>query len=173
VSAARPPRAPASERVRRIHHLGITVADLDRSLAFYRDLLGMRVIGISEGEEVGSIVGVPGATARIADLDAGAGQLLELLDYGAGRVDAPVPGPDAPGSCHVSFEVRDLDAALARLASAGHPTMGGVTHLSLGGVWQDCMIAYLRDPDGVIVELIAHDPGVAAPIDEAQLLGHG
>ena len=173
MSAARRQRVPASERVRRIHHLGITVADLDRALGFYRDLLGMRVIGLSEGEEVGEIVGVPGATARIADLDAGGGQILELLDYGAGGGDAPPSAPDAAGSCHVSFEVRDLGPALDRLARAGHPTMGGVTHLSLGGVWQDCTIAYLRDPDGVIVELVEHDPAeIGAVVGDARAPHH-
>jgi glyoxylase I family protein len=143
----------AREQVRGIHHVGITVGDLDRSLAFYCDLLGMRVIGLSV-ETVGSIVGLSGASARIADLDPGGGQILELIDYGSGVVDAPPRAPDAVGSCHVSFEVGDLSAALARLASAGHSTMGDVTELSPGGVWQDCTIAYVRDPDGVIVELL-------------------
>jgi catechol 2,3-dioxygenase-like lactoylglutathione lyase family enzyme len=163
--------------VSRIHHVGITVADLGRSLAFYRDLLGMRVLGLSEAEKVGAIVGVPGATARIADLDAGGGRLLELLDYGTGPAAAPSRGPDAAGSCHVSFQVADLHATLARLARAGHPTMG--EPVRLGGragsenvphgapiareVWQDCTVAYVRDPDGVIVELLEHAPGPGAP----------
>jgi catechol 2,3-dioxygenase-like lactoylglutathione lyase family enzyme len=141
----------------RIHHVGITVADLDRSLAFYRDLLGLRVLDLSEGEQVGSIVGVPGATARIADLDAGGGQLLELLDYGRGVAGGPPRGPDAAGTVHVSLQVPDLGAALGRLAGAGFPAMGEPTRLQGGGIWQDCRIAYLRDPDGVIVELI--EPG--------------
>lgn len=160
--------APASEPVRRIHHVGITVADLDRSLGFYRDLLGMRVLDLTEAEDVGAIVGVPGATARIADLDTGDGRLLELLDYGTGPAGAQPPGPDAAGTCHVSFQVADLDAALAWLASAGHPTLGEPIRLGGGGgyekggpgapighgLWQDCTVAYLRDPDGVIVELL-------------------
>lgn len=144
--------------MRRIHHLGITVADLDRSLAFYRDLLGLRVLDLSDGEQVGSIIGVQGATARIADLDAGGGQLLELLDYEPAP-PAPPRGPDAAGTVHVSFEVADLEAALGRLARAGFPTMGEPTRLAGGGIWQDCVIAYLRDPDGVIVELIEHRDG--------------
>lgn len=161
-----PPRAG----VRGIHHVGITVGDLDRSLAFYRDLLGMRVIGISV-EPVGEIVGMPGASARIADLDAGGGQLLELIDYGSGPgdasrgpdtdasprgpdTDASPLGPDTVGSCHVSIEVDDLHGALTRLAAAGHRPMGEVTELSLGGVWEGCTIVYMRDPDAVVIELL-------------------
>jgi lactoylglutathione lyase len=190
VPAARQQCAPASEPVRRIHHVGITVADLDRSLAFYRELLGMRVLGLSEAEDVGAIVGAPGATARIADLDAGAGQLLELLDYGSGPREGsgdggpstgPPPGPDTPGTCHVSLQVTDLRAVLARLASAGHPAMGEPIRLGGGGeeyeagahgasiahdLWEDCTVVYLRDPDGVIVELLEHAPEATGP-------GHG
>jgi catechol 2,3-dioxygenase-like lactoylglutathione lyase family enzyme len=157
VSVVREQSTLPRRRVRGIHHVGITVADLDQSLRFYRELLGMRVIGLSV-EAVGSIVGMPGASARIADLDAGGGQLLELIDYGSGVTDAAPPGPDAVGSCHVSIRVDDLSGALARLASAGHTPMGDVTELSLGGVWEGCTIAYLRDPDGVVIELLERSP---------------
>ncbi len=153
--------ALAREKVHGIHHVGITVGDLDRSLIFYRDLLQMRVIGISV-EAVGEIVGNPGASARIADLDAGGGQLLELIDYGTGSGDRTPRDPDAVGGCHVSIEVDDLNDALARLAAAGHRPMGEVTELELGGVWRGCTIAYLRDPDGVVLELLQgpRDPDV-------------
>jgi catechol 2,3-dioxygenase-like lactoylglutathione lyase family enzyme len=153
--------ARARERVRGIHHVGITVSDLDRSLGFYRDLLGMRVVGLSM-EAVGSIVGVPGASARIADLDAGGGQLLELIDYGSGAADGSLRPPDAVGSCHVSIEVDDLSAALTRLASAGYEPMGEVTTLDLGGVWEGCTIAYLQDPDGMVIELLEQRVGAGA-----------
>lgn len=160
MSATREQRARARRKVRGIHHVGITVADLDRSLGFYRDLLGMRLIGLSV-EAVGSIVGMPGASARIADLDAGGGQLLELIDYGNGTAGEAPRGPDAVGSCHVSIQVEDLSEALARLAGAGHRPMGEVTELSLGGVWEGCTIAYLRDPDGVVIELLERNAVVA------------
>ncbi|MGO8957417.1 MAG: VOC family protein [Streptosporangiaceae bacterium] len=140
--------------VRRIHHVGITVAQLDRSLAFYRDLLGMRVVGLEEDEDVGAIVGLPGARARIADLDAGNGQILELLEYLQGNGDAHAHRPDLAGSCHISLQVGDLSSALARLADAGLMPVGAQAKLAGDGVWQGCTVVYLRDPDGVFVELI-------------------
>ena len=140
--------------VRRIHHVGITVAQLDRSLVFYRDLLGMRVIALTDDEDVGAIVGLPGGRARIADLDAGNGQILELLEYFSATGDGRAHGPDLAGTCHISLQVDDLTAALARLASAGFPPVGEAAKLAGGGVWQDCTVVYLRDPDGVFVELI-------------------
>jgi catechol 2,3-dioxygenase-like lactoylglutathione lyase family enzyme len=54
--------------------------------------------------------------------------------------------------------VGDLRAALSRMAEAGFLPMGEPAELS-GGVWQDCIAVYLRDPDGVIVELIEKGTG--------------
>jgi lactoylglutathione lyase len=146
--------AAAGDRAVRIHHVGVTVAQLERSLAFYRDLLGFRVIGISDDEDIGAITGVAGARARIADLDAGGGQILELTEYvPAGRGD-PGLGPDTAGSCHLSFQVGDLRSALARLARAGVAPIGETTLLEGGEIWQGCTVACVRDPDRVAIELI-------------------
>jgi catechol 2,3-dioxygenase-like lactoylglutathione lyase family enzyme len=143
-----------------IHHVGITVANLDRSLTFYRDLLGMRVIGLSVDEDVGAILGKPVAGVRIADLDVGNEQILELLEYSSGKNgDVRNYGPDDVGSCHLSLRVGDLTAALSRLASAGYIPTGEPTTLSIGGVWEGCTVVYLRDPDGIILELIERDTG--------------
>jgi catechol 2,3-dioxygenase-like lactoylglutathione lyase family enzyme len=143
--------------MRGIHHVGITVRELERSLAFYRDLLGAVVIGLSDDVDVAAVVGLPGARARIADLDIGGGQILELLEY---RPTAPADNardanrPDTIGTCHVSLRVADLDQALARVARAGFAPIGEAVRLDEGGIWQDCVVVYLHDPDGVIVELL-------------------
>jgi lactoylglutathione lyase len=150
---------PDDYRVRRIHHVGITVANLDRSLAFYRDLLGIRVIGLSDDEDVGAIVGKQVAGVRIADLDVGNDQILELLEYGSENGDVHSYGPDAVGGCHLSLQVGGLTSALLRLASAGFMPMGEPTTLSIGGVWEGCTVVYLRDPDGIILELVERDTG--------------
>lgn len=150
---------PGDDGVRRIHHVGITVADLDRSLVFYRDLLGMAVLGRSDDEDVGAIVGLPGARVRAADLDAGNGQVVELLEYGSPNEDRDAHGPDTVGSCHLSLQVADLRSALSRLADGGFRPAGQPARLTEGGVWQDCTVVYLRDPDGVFVELIERGAG--------------
>jgi lactoylglutathione lyase len=146
--------APDGAGVRRIHHVGITVAQLDRSLAFYRDLLGLGVLGISADEDVGAIVGLPGARVRVADLDAENGQIIELLEYGSTSGDRSACGPDTVGSCHLSLQVADLRSVLSRLAAGGVKPVGEPAKLAGGGVWQDCTVVYVRDPDGVFVELI-------------------
>ena len=67
----------------KIDHVALSVADLDRSLAFYRDVIGFEVIRILEcGPEMrlGDVNGMPGSTARIAHLQLGA-SMLELFEY--------------------------------------------------------------------------------------------
>ena len=155
-----------------IHHVGITVADLERSLEFYASVLGLPVIAVSEPEEVGSVVGVPGARARFADLDAGNGQVLELAEYET-RGRAETPGDrgsprdvSQAGSSHVSLVVGDLAATLESLADQGTQPIGATAQLS-GGIWDGCSVVYLRDPDGMVVELLerGRDDSADTPAD--------
>jgi catechol 2,3-dioxygenase-like lactoylglutathione lyase family enzyme len=68
----------------RVHHTGLTVRDLDRSVAFYRDLLGCSVAMEQDktGGYLAAIVGYPEASVRMAHLRAPAGELvIELFQY--------------------------------------------------------------------------------------------
>ena len=70
-------------RVTGLDHVSVTVGDLERSLAFYHNLLRIPLIGTGEETSAAgaTIVGFPGARVRYADLDLGSGQILELLQY--------------------------------------------------------------------------------------------
>ena len=69
--------------VSRIDHVGITVSDVDRSLSFYRDVLGLRVIADATliEPEVADLLGLDSVELRIADLDSGDGRIVELIQY--------------------------------------------------------------------------------------------
>ena len=146
-----------------IHHFALTVADMERSLAFYTGLFGLEVASDREVERdyIEQITGVPGAHQRLVHLS-GYGHRLELLEYrnprGATRAR---PLPDA-GSAHVCFITDDLDAEVARLRAAGVPfrSPGPVTTTSgpnLGGRG-----IYVEDPDGNAVEVVQLAPPRAA-----------
>jgi catechol 2,3-dioxygenase-like lactoylglutathione lyase family enzyme len=79
-----------------IDHTAIVVADTDKSLAFYRDGLGLRVVGGSEnyGVEQERLNNVPGARLRITTLRAPTGPGVELLEYLSPRDGRPYP-PEA------------------------------------------------------------------------------
>jgi catechol 2,3-dioxygenase-like lactoylglutathione lyase family enzyme len=142
---------------RTIHHTGYTVASLDRSLHFYHDLLGLEVVATQEknGGYLAAIVGYPDAHVRMAHLRVpGADHVVELFEYLAPAGDAvAAPEPKNVGSSHLCFVVDDLPSLYERLRSAGvasffSPPVEVDTGINAGG-----LALYLRDPDGIPVEL--------------------
>ena len=140
-----------------VFHTGVTVADLDRSLPFYRDVLGLELIigptPPSSGEEFSEALGVPNASLRLAVLKVGDGS-LELLQYfsPASPVDCPQP-PNAFGAMHVAFRVKDIEAEVRRLKAHGVVFNGPVQAIDDGPLagWR---WVYFKDPDGISLELI-------------------
>jgi catechol 2,3-dioxygenase-like lactoylglutathione lyase family enzyme len=114
-----------------IDHTAIAASDTDRSLAFYRDRLGLRIAGESEnwGPEQESLSGVPGAHVRITTLRPATGPGIELLHYLTPRAGRPVP-PDASPD--------DLWSTTIVMRGCGAPPQGET----------------LRDPDGHAVHLV-------------------
>ena len=143
----------------KIHHTGYTVSDLDRSLGFYRDLLGCEVVATQEkqGGYLAAIVGYPDAHVRMAHLRAPQStHVIELFEYLAPSPVDPRNGsslePCNVGTSHISFIVDDLDAVYERLTAAGvdffSPPVDIDTGINTGG-----KALYLRDPDGIPMEL--------------------
>jgi len=139
-------------RVTRFDHVGITVADLDRAVAFFVGL-GLDVEGrtVMQGEFVDTVIGISGSRSEIASLrPPGGGTGLELSSFI--RPDHEPGSPNAMstelGLRNVMFEVDDLDAVLEGLAAEGYGLVGGV-----GQYEQLWRMAYVRGPEGIIVAL--------------------
>jgi Lactoylglutathione lyase and related lyases len=161
-------------RVLGLDHVSVTTGDIARSLAFYRDLLGLSVRSVGEltGEEVERITGVPGARLLSADLDLGRGQVLELLEYvGAGEGSA-LP-PERPGSGHIGLTVDDVDAIHNELIDAGWAVRSAPVELTEPGDWFGARCMTVLDPDGVTVELVErprrHAPAVSTFVRDRAL----
>lgn len=131
------------------HHVGITVSDLGRAVAFYRDVLGLPVVDRFEveGEAFATAVDVGGATGVFAHLDAG-GPRLELVEYEPAGDDREAAAPNQPGAAHVGLAVDDVDAFVADLPDAVE-TLGGPQTTASG-----TRLVFLRDPEGTLVELL-------------------
>jgi catechol 2,3-dioxygenase-like lactoylglutathione lyase family enzyme len=142
--------------VRGIDHAGITVASLEAALHFYRDLLGLRVTdqGEDSGPELDAITGLSGMSVRYAELDLGAGQLLELIEFRAPEGRRLAQGPGDPGASHLALRVDDLDALYARLLAAGVMAPGRPTTITASSPWNGARCVYVEDPDGRTVELV-------------------
>ncbi len=139
-------------RVTGLHHAGLVVADLDRSLRFYRDLLGIPLRELVEdgSPTMSKLTGWPDRVVRIADLELGGGRVLELIQ----RVEHPEAVP-APGTGHIALEVDDVDEAWRRVTDAGHAARSEPVELTdAGPFWSGATVVYVTDPDGVTVELV-------------------
>jgi catechol 2,3-dioxygenase-like lactoylglutathione lyase family enzyme len=147
--------------LRGINHAGITVADLDRSLAFYRDLLGLEVQAVFDrtGEDISRILGYPDAYLRIAMLHIPGGSVrLELLQYVRPSGAPQVHETYTPGVGHVCFTVDDVQGWYERLNAAGVECRSDGPVEIVRGPHRGVFAMYLRDPDGYTVELFQPAP---------------
>lgn len=137
-------------------HTGFQVADLDRSLTFYRDLLGFEEVWrrTVTDEYIGALVGYPGLELHQALLRIpGSEHALELLDY-RNVERTPVDTRTAnPGTAHICLIVEGLAPLYARLLDAG-VTFVGAPIVPTIGPNRGRLVAYMQDWDGIRVELL-------------------
>jgi catechol 2,3-dioxygenase-like lactoylglutathione lyase family enzyme len=145
-----------------IDHTAIVIADTARSLACYRDRLGLRVAGESEnsGVEQERLNNVPGARLRITTLRAAAGPGVEFLEYLAPRDGRPIPDGARSNDLahwHTTLVARDADAfaVAARGRACTIPSADAVAidrrELGFTRALQG------RDPDGHVFQLVTAD----------------
>ena len=138
--------------VRRFDHVGITVADLDKAIAFFVGL-GLEVEGrmFIEGEFVDTVIGIPDSRSKIVVLrppDGGAGVELSSFVRPEHQPGSPTAMSTELGLRNVAFEVDDLQATVEALAADGYGLVGGIGEYE--HVWR---MAYVRGPEGIIVSL--------------------
>lgn len=139
-----------------VHHTGIIVKNLDRSIYFYHDVLGLEFSNEPspwfEGEELAEGVGVPGARLRQVCLLAGS-DTVELLEY-SNRigVDTP-PTQNHLGAMHIALKVEDIEAKKAELEAKGVTFLSEIRTVD-EGVLAGWKWVYFLDPDGITLELV-------------------
>jgi catechol 2,3-dioxygenase-like lactoylglutathione lyase family enzyme len=141
-------------------HTGITVANLEWSLAFWRDVLGFELSHRTHqtSELASEIAGVPGAEISLAVLK-GYGHKIELLEYLAPPDRKHVDlRPCDVGSVHVALVVDDLNAVLNTMAASGWKAAGKPQTLK-SGPNAGKRVVYVRDPDGTTIEFMQPSPG--------------
>ena len=145
-----------SFRILAADHTGITVSNLERSLAFWRDVLGFELSHTAHqtGELAREITGVASAEIKLAALKAPGGHKIELLEYLAPSDRKHVDlRPCDVGSVHVALLVDDLDAVLNAIAASGWKAAGKPQTLKTGPN-AGKRVVYVRDPDGITIELM-------------------
>lgn len=142
-------------------HFSFTVSDLERSLAFYCELLGMRLVHRQEqaNEYTARLVGYRDAHLKIAQLGieglpaTRSGHLLELVEYVHPDCAPTDTAICRPGTAHMAFEVSDIHGEYRRLLAQGvrfkSPPNAITSGINRGG--HTC---YFLDPDGITLELV-------------------
>ena len=138
-----------------VHHVAISVADMDQALRFYRDLLGFELdwdMDHRGGEALAKVVGMPGADTRIVMLK-GYGLRLELFRYYTpqGKRQEPQRQCDY-GLTHLALQVSNIQKIYERLVKAG-VRFNCPPQNPRPGVWA----TYMKDPEGVTVELVEYE----------------
>jgi catechol 2,3-dioxygenase-like lactoylglutathione lyase family enzyme len=142
-----------------IDHTAIVVGNTERSLAFYHDLLGLRVAGQSHnfGNEQAHLNNVEGADLHITGLRSPAGPGIEFLEYLSPADGRPIAADERPNDLvhwQTTVLVRDLDQLAARLDSAGVTRVSHALSPVPGRNLDRVRGVLVRDPDGHVVQLI-------------------
>jgi catechol 2,3-dioxygenase-like lactoylglutathione lyase family enzyme len=142
-----------------IDHTAIVVRDTEASLAFYRDVLGLQVVGESEnyGPEQEHLNNVFGARLRITTLRAAAGPAIEFLEYLAPRDGRPVPADTRANDLvhwQTTLIARNLEATAQQVRAGMFPLVSpGIVTLS-GSQLGFTTGVLVRDPDGHVMQLV-------------------
>jgi catechol 2,3-dioxygenase-like lactoylglutathione lyase family enzyme len=148
--------------LQRFSHLGICGTDLERSLRFYRDLLGFapeHELAV-EGEPTDTLLRLRGTRLRAVYLVRD-GVRIELLHFASPPAPAARARPmNEPGLTHLSFRVADLDATLAALRAAGEHVLDDTV---LRFPEFQAGAAFVVDPDGQLIELVQRPGDPSAP----------
>ncbi|MCC2668170.1 MAG: putative glyoxalase-like domain [Armatimonadetes bacterium] len=150
----------------RIDHINIVVSEMERSVRFYTELLGLRrgFETTLQGEWVERVTGLPGAVAHCVFLETDDPTVrLELLQYHspAGERIPPNSLPNTHGLRHLAFTVDGaaLELLVQRLDEAAVPVVSEPVRVPfrVANLGQKRLF-YFHDPDGAIIELAAYDP---------------
>jgi hypothetical protein len=112
-----------------IHHIGMSVANIDDALAFWEPFLGIpaRWRKTLDRPYLGAIVGIPSVSIKAAFIDLPGGAILELLDY---QEPSKRSNPDAtsnPGNVHLCLAVEDANTAWNHAVGCAAPGQSSET----------------------------------------------
>ena len=134
-------------------HTGIVVGDIEKSLRFWRDVMGLSVAVDfrEEGEFIDTLQHLEGVRLRMIKLTAPDGSMVELLQDDA----HPTSAPDENDLCdrgirHIAFTVADVEAAWQTLKDEGCEVMSAPVTAPDG----KARLFFARDPEGNLMELV-------------------
>lgn len=143
-----------------IYHVGLTVSDLDRSVAFYRDVLGLRYQGelLMEGKETEAMFRRENCRARVAYLN-GSDRLhmlpVELIQFVEDEIHRTPMDLFTTSISELCFYTEDANGAYQKLVEQGVECFSAPQKFDFRQEgFGRSKAFYLRDPDGIILEIM-------------------
>lgn len=138
----------------KFNHVGISVSDIERSIAFYRDLFGMEQlcdVFPFGGDQFSEIMDIEDVAGRMCMIGNGSVhlELFEFSNPSPTAKDPEYPVSDR-GYSHFGFDVEDIEETYDRLKAAGVRIHSPVMTFMGGGM----KAIYARDPDGNVFEVM-------------------
>ena len=136
-----------------IRHVGLVVTDIDKSIKFWCETLGFKVMRQMEemGPHIDAMMGLKDVRVTTAKLSAPDGNMLELLCFQSHPDKARWEGkPYSTGFTHIAMTVNDIDETCSRLRKLG-VHLPAEPQLSLDG---RVKVIYATGPEGVLLELV-------------------
>jgi catechol 2,3-dioxygenase-like lactoylglutathione lyase family enzyme len=134
-----------------LDHVGLGVSNMEKSLEFYRDFLGMKVVmELADADDrIGRVIGAKGAKCKIIHLQLGE-CVLELFKYTnpKGSNKAKSINQYDHGLIHIGFEVDDFHNHIKQLEQRGIKLVGEPIEFR-----PDVWVAYFYGPDGEVCEI--------------------
>lgn len=144
-----------------VHHFSFSVTNLDRTIEFYTQTLGVQLQsrGRNRYESLGTaLFGTKWGIHQLqADLELAVvnigGTRVEFIEYKDPKAQAYHKNPSIAGSAHLAFRVEDIEGVRKNLEKAGVEFHSPINrYLEAGKIeWKWC---YFRDPDGIVLELV-------------------
>jgi glyoxylase I family protein len=139
----------------KVRHVGITVSDLEKSISFYRDLLGFSVTKEMDesGQHIDNFSGLENIDVRTVKMSGVDGSMIELLYYRShpeNNEENLVNNITKVGCSHFALTVEDLPALYSQLLENELVVMCEPQYSPDGNV----RLTFCRDPDGTLIELV-------------------
>jgi catechol 2,3-dioxygenase-like lactoylglutathione lyase family enzyme len=138
------------------YHTGFIVRDIEKSVQFYAEVLGMRIARRMEreGEFIEQVLNFPGTHIKGGFVDMGEGHQLELIQY-----ITPTSGPGGInrndlGASHLAFYVEDMDRFYAETSNKGLSYLNPPAVLLGDSGEVTRKVCYAQDPDGNWLEFV-------------------
>jgi len=152
----------SSKNLDTLHHVGIIVSDMEKSKTFYSRLLGVsaKTDTTISGPALWKQTEVDGAAMRIVFLEFDNGSTgLELIEFVNKKGEQANTRQNTTGSMHFAFKVGDAKEVYAQMVQEGYEFIAEPQHMDQDyGQMKGYTFAYLRGPDGELVEII-ENPG--------------